>query len=458
MQERKGILAMSDWITFGNGRRGRRGWDMDTRMVATWQRLLAAAHGADIRPHCDCVHEGHPLELVVRRAERLQGGRRVEAYHIARFPGQGALHHPACPFHETDVRRSGRGGYEEGVVREMANGDLRVALRRGLRIRDRADVPPAVAPAAGAAAHGAGGAPRQARMTELGLLHLLWEQAGLNTWAPDIGRRRRWWTGVRQALEVAASGIATGRNQNLGDRLAMVGYGDEDGPALLQRTARSCGDTWRILLLGVVDAITLCRGRRDTDFVSIGFDGVARYDLRVSAHVDWMQRLVRRFPMAMAALGQPRGQRAIRVIGLVTATIRIGRDGNRVRIGAWADDVALMEVAPDTLVPVASAPELAIASDLVRARRAFIKPLRFDAHRDVVHPDFVLTDTADARGTPMEVFGRDDEAYAARREEKIRYYNDVYGQDEWWCWNAVAEPHNVPPFPRALDRGGRPGA
>ncbi|MCJ8355677.1 DUF1173 family protein, partial [Novacetimonas hansenii] len=142
----------------------------------------------------------------------------------------------SCPFHETDVRRSGRSGYEEGVVRELANGDLRVALRRGLRIRDTADVPPSVAPAAGAAANGAGGAPRQARMTELGLLHLLWEQARLNTWSPDIGRRRRWWTGVRQALVTAAGDITTGRNQHLGDRLAMVGYGDKDGPALLRRT------------------------------------------------------------------------------------------------------------------------------------------------------------------------------------------------------------------------------
>lgn len=449
---------MSDWITFGNGRRGRRSWDMDPRMVERWQRLLAAAHGADRRPHCDCLHESHNLELVVRRAERLQAGRLVEAYHIARFPGQGALHHPSCPFHETDVRRSGRSGYEEGVVREMANGDLRVALRRGLRIRDTADVPPAVAPAAGAAANGAGGAPRQARMTELGLLHLLWEQARLNTWSPDIGRRRRWWTGVRQALVTAAGDITTGRNQLLGDRLAMVGYGDEDGPALLRRTARSCGDTWRILLLGVVDSITLRRGRQDAGFVSIGFDGAAGYDLRVAAHADWMQRLARRFPMAMAALGQARGQRAIRVIGLVTATVRVGCDGDRVRIGAWADDVALMEVEPDTLVPVASAPELAVASDLVKAGRAFVKPLRFDAHRDVVHPDFVLTDTADPRGTPMEVFGRDDEAYAARRREKIRYYNDVYGQNEWWCWNAAAAPRNIPPFPPALTRGDRPGA
>ncbi|MCE2576736.1 DUF1173 family protein [Komagataeibacter sp. FNDCR2] len=440
---------MSDWITFGNGRKGRRSWDTDQEKVQHWQRLLAEAHGADTRPHCDCVHDGRHLELVVRRGERLQGDRVVEAYHVARFPGQGALHQVTCPFHETDARRNGRGGYEEGVVREMANGDLRVALRRGLRIRDGAVAPPATAWAAGDPRHGAGGPPRQARMTELGLLHLLWERAGLNTWRPDIGRRRRWWTGVRQALAGAANGVLTGRGQHLGDRLAMVGYGDHDGVALLRRTARECADTWRILLLGVVDSVSLRRGRQDTDFVSVGFDGAAGYDLRVSMPRDWSARLARRFPMAMAALSCPRGERPIRVVGLVTASVRIGRDGEHVRIAAWADDMALMEVEPDTLVPVASHPELTIATALVRGRRAFIKPLRYDAHRDVVHPDFVLTDTADRRGAPMEVFGRDDEAYAARREEKARYYNAVYGRDHWWCWNAVAAPRAIPPFPPA---------
>jgi hypothetical protein len=94
-------------------------------------------------------------------------------------------------------------------------------------------------------------------MTELGLLHLLWEEAGLNGWSPALGRARRRWSFVREALDRAAVRIVPARNQTLSDRLAMIGYGDEDGPALLRETARSCGDTWRILLLGIVDDIAV---------------------------------------------------------------------------------------------------------------------------------------------------------------------------------------------------------
>lgn len=54
----------------------------------------------------------------------------------------------------------------------------------------------------------------------------------------------------------------------------------------------------------------------------------------------------------------------------------------------------------------------------------------------------------------MEVFGRVDEAYAARRAEKARYYDEVYGQARWWSWDAVASPDRWPAFPPALARVG----
>ncbi|GBQ74591.1 hypothetical protein AA0474_3257 [Acetobacter lovaniensis NRIC 0474] len=291
-------------------------------------------------------------------------------------------------------------------------------------------------------------------MTELGLLHLLWEEAGLNGWSPALGRARRRWSFVREALDRAAVRIVPARNQTLSDRLAMIGYGDEDGPALLRETARSCGDTWRILLLGIVDDIAVVDWTRGRQFCSLRFDGVQDYHLRVSAAAVWHERLTRRYPMAMAALALPRAERAIRVVGLVTATVRVGLDRGVTLVRCRADDIALMEVEPDTLTPVSSGHELAIARALVDEHRSFIRPLRFDAGRDAVLPDFVLRDTGDPRGTPMEVFGRADEAYAARRAEKARYYDEVYGQENWWSWDAVASPDRWPAFPPALARVG----
>ena len=129
---------MSDWITFPDGTRGRLSWDGEARMAARWQALLQACHGQDMRPHCDCRWQGEPVPLVVRRRVRQQDGRPVEAFHLARFPGQGDWHAPGCPFHDPDPARSGRGGYEAGVIEEQADGRLRVSLDQSLRIMPRA--------------------------------------------------------------------------------------------------------------------------------------------------------------------------------------------------------------------------------------------------------------------------------------------------------------------------------
>lgn len=441
---------MRDWVTFPDGNRGRRSWDNDPQRSGAWQRRLAQAWGGDERPVCDCLYQGQPMGLSVHRCLRQRDGRQVEVYHLARLRHQGALHHVACSFHEADPRRDGRSGYVEGVVRERDDGRISIALRRGLRCLDVAAAP--ADPAQPARQGGGQGAVRQARMTELGLLHLLWEEAGLNGWTPRLGRARRRWPFVREALDRAALRIVPARNQILSDRLAMIGYADEDGPALLRETARNCGDTWRILLLGIVDDIALVNWEEGQQFCALRFDGAGAYNLRVSAASIWHERVARRYPMAMAALARPRAERAIRVVGLVTATVRVGVNQGLSLVRCRADDIALMEVEPDTLTPVSSGHELAIARALVEQRRSFIRPLRFDAGRDAVLPDFVLTDTGDPRGTPMEVFGRADEAYVARRAEKARYYDEVYGQAHWWHWDAATSPGHWPDFPPAHTR------
>ena len=82
--------------------------------------------------------------------------------------------------------------------------------------------------------------------------------------------------------------------------------------------------------------------------------------------------------------------------------------------------LALMQVST-SWIPVESSYELVIADKLVAEERAFLKPLRYDAGQAAVHPDFILLDTEGE--APMEVFGRSDEAYVNRRQEKVEYFN-----------------------------------
>ena len=130
------------------------------------------------------------------------------------------------------------------------------------------------------------------------------------------------------------------------------------------------------------------------------------------------------------------------MVALAQLSVSRGQSG---RPNVTVVSLALMAVSPQW-IPVESSHELAVAERLVQERRAFMKPLRFDADQDVVFPDFILRDTNEERGTPMEVWGRSDAAYRARRQEKIDYYRRHFGADRWWHWNASAKDA-MPLFP-----------
>jgi len=106
-------------------------------------------------------------------------------------------------------------------------------------------------------------------------------------------------------------------------------------------------------------------------------------------------------------------------------------------------DIALMQTTRDW-IPVDSGYEALVADKLVAEKRRFEKPLRFDAGEDAVFPDFWLRDTDTP--TPLEVWGMSTPEYQSRRAEKTALYDDRYGQDGWWSWNAGAGD-SVPSFP-----------
>jgi hypothetical protein len=87
------------------------------------------------------------------------------------------------------------------------------------------------------------------------------------------------------------------------------------------------------------------------------------------------------------------------------------------------DDMAVMPT-NFAYIPVDSSHELTMADALIRAGRAFIKPLRYDPDLMATLPDFVLTDTDPP--TYIEVWGvlgRED--YERRKAEKRNYYREA---------------------------------
>ena len=271
-------------------------------------------------------------------------------------------------------------------------------------------------------------------MKLLGLLHYLWDAAELNQWRPGFNGKRRpslaYWL-----VHKAADDIWIG-NVKLAHQLLLPAFGADTREAERNRdrTASALSGKRRMLVIAPLAAWNQGREPQMEQQMKIaGFHGMPIVYMQEGLWASTM----RRFANAMSAWRNGTGAVAIAQIEL-----RQGKHG----IYATAIDVAIMAVTAQ-FIPVESSYERVVADMLVAQQRSFSKPLRFDASSAQVLPDFLLTDTP--KEVPMEVFGRSDTEYLKRKAAKKVYYDDKFGAQGWWYWDAVGndDATNVPPFP-----------
>lgn len=421
-------VSAETWISFSNGQKMPMAWRLDADRFRAFQARLKLAHGIRPRPHCDCRVDGRHLELQVVRRTTGDEARPVVRFHLARMPQEGPRHQQACFFHEADPDQSGAAGYVAGVVGETQDGITLLRLTRSLSIPQKPE-PDATAEYAPVAPDGRAGKATRRAMSPLGLLHLLWERAGLTRWHSNFRGKREPWN-VAYRLEEAAQAIRCGRVA-LDEQLAIIVPGSHRrAAALLEATEASAGRRYQVLV-GTIHTV-------DATKQLIGLAGALppACSLLLNCTAARITDLLARFPYAARLLAMAPDRRPARVVGLfvVKAVTFDGKHGPAVR--ADVELAGLMEVTAD-YVPVASSLEHQVAERLVREGRRFQKPLRYDAGEDLVFPDFILLDTGHSGGLPMEVFGRDDEAYQLRRREKERYYTETFGRTGWWHWVAA---------------------
>lgn len=92
--------------------------------------------------------------------------------------------------------------------------------------------------------------------------------------------------------------------------------------------------------------------------------------------------------------------------------------------------MSAMAVTPEHNIPFSSSYEWGLADELVKQRRLFKKPLRYDK-KYPVFPDFILTDCRDL--IPIEVYGFSAPKYLQHKQEKQHYYtfSKIFGK----CWD-----------------------
>lgn len=327
---------------------------------------------------------------------------------------------------------SGLGSYRRGVVQELDDGAVKIKLKVGLQ--QRAAVAPQDSENSGPAETKAG-TPRprsgQASMTLLGLLHFLWTQAGLHTWAPSMEGKRNLGVVHHHLMRVAMSTYA-GRvrfSQNL-----VIATPSASGQQAGQNKAKSLDAiTQRRRLVVVAPLAQHQEGMDGSSILPIaGFHGIPH--LAVDDAI-WAS-IERRFAREIDAW------RAGNPIIAVAQTDPPRSSGGSMR--AQVVDVSLMQITRDW-IPVDSGYEALIAEKLVAEKRRFEKPLRFDAGEDAVFPDFWLRDLAVP--APLEVWGLSTSDYQTRKKDKAAHYDETYGAGGWWSWNAaIGDP--VPDLPQ----------
>ena len=162
---------------------------------------IAQARTYGIRPLCLCRPDGLPMYIARSGASLM----------LKRMPLTGCLHDPTCPSYEPPSAISHTTSPATVAVDASPDATTRVhlgfALSRGVH-HGAPWAPPA---------RGCGGSFHDPVVSLQGLLHHLWQEAGLTRWCPGFAGKRSWAT-VRGHLFLAAR-RATARGRPLSDLL-----------------------------------------------------------------------------------------------------------------------------------------------------------------------------------------------------------------------------------------------
>lgn len=389
------------------------------------QRLLAEAHGTTAL--CLC-RRPHPRMYIARRGE---------TYYLARFPATGPAHALQCASYTPDSRYSDRSGYAEGVLTERKDGRISVRLDAPL------DVIPRPAPAAPVSRPAAASRKARAALSLQGLLHLLWDQAQFNRWAPAM-RGRRGYRQVYKFLGDAASGVLL-RRRPLNTQIWI--------PEPFVPTKRR-----------------LIARRRDAAFKRLG-RGAANRQRRIvvvaqlkavdiDANENCALRLAHTPPNLMLACPAREVRRLRRQAGIAFPDWPAIAAELRVIVlltmlctdGAWTV-VQLAALPTDShYLPVLSPAERLLIAHLVETDRHFYKPLPYDRDADR-YPSVLLTDAGHAP-VPLEISGPPAPSVKVQARVSACRENDRL----CWHWDRGLTPHlPTRSIPRPRRRAARPG-
>ena len=155
---------------------------------------IATAHEGRQRPRCLCRADG--IEMYVARFG--------DGYIVKRMPNTGSHHAPDCPSYEPPSELSGLGQVlGSAIAEDPATGQTTLKLDFALsKIAGHSNLP--------RGGDSASVATVGTKLSLRGLLHYLWDQAGLTRWQPGFANKRSWGIVRKQLLLAAEDKIVRG--------------------------------------------------------------------------------------------------------------------------------------------------------------------------------------------------------------------------------------------------------
>ena len=385
---------------------------------ACFAEAIAAAHAARQRPRCLCQVNG--VDMYVARLAGPNGG-----YIVKRLPGTGSHHAPDCPSYEPPAEFAGLGQLlGSAITEDLATGETMLRLDFPLaRMPGRSTAPPAGGERDSVSSTGT-------KLSLRGLLHYLWDQAGLTRWHPGFAGKRTWATVRKHLLQAAEHKLA--RGDALRARLYVpepFSIDERDAInarrlAQWQHTVPARGRAQHLMLLiGEVKEIVPAR---------YGFKAIVKHlpDQAFAIDEQLFRRLGRRFEPELALWGASDDIHMVMI-----ATFGVGRAGVPAIL-----ELCLMPVTRQWL-PVADGFEKQLLDRLVGETRSFVKGLHYNLGRCDRIASVVLTDCEGS--APMLFIGPADADLSSQGPE-----TGAAGDAPIWTWRRSGEPMPPLPLPR----------
>lgn len=405
-----------------------------------WFAILRQAHAGSLPIQCMCQPEHKAATMYVAKI--------ASGYILKRSPGSGLAHHPQCVSHGETQTSTRAHGYQDPVVTQTAGGLINIALDAPLSLHTKERALPGAIQRVESGDH-AKYRRTSNGLTILGFMEWLWERSGLQEWDASTEQRRL--GSVYRCLNETLSDVRLGGlagpdivyipDVRLDESTLAQKHKDLLSKyKVLQATAKP-GQKPIMLLMGEVRSIFDTAHGAGIRIKGLGDESTVW--LRDSLADDLARRFsaeIARFRSTAYATKQDEdgSMRLLVIIGVsVSETGKLN-----------AQYAAFMSCS-NQFIAVDSRHEARLAELLVRERRTFSKPLRYQAKTKDVHPDFWLLD-AGPKPMAIEVFGMVTPACLDRKKTKLAHYQ-AHGT-LLWQWDAIASP-KIPLLPPIEPKG-----